>query len=280
MHILPIYILISTIDDGIERVSSVVLPPEDGVRYYVSWQQTGQSIELPQVLKRADIVVSTMVGRGLCRNRNNGIEAVLVQLAGAPLDAVCVIADDDERLEPTSIKQLRKIYGSNPKLDVALLRVRSTTDGKYLKPYPERELPYGMHERSYYVSSWEITCRMHVWRSGIRFDERFGLGSAELCAGEEEVLMKDICRQGFLIHIVPEDLARTNPETTGRRSLDRKQLRSKGAVYGYQKGWVEAAIRCLREAIGLRRRDGSMSFINMMKELWWGVTYIKRWRKN
>ena len=49
---LNIYVLVSTIDDGIRRVPGVLLPPAEGVRYVVSWQQTSTTVsdhsELPE----------------------------------------------------------------------------------------------------------------------------------------------------------------------------------------------------------------------------------------
>ena len=35
-----IFVLIATIDEGLERVPNVLLPEEEGVRYVVSWQRT------------------------------------------------------------------------------------------------------------------------------------------------------------------------------------------------------------------------------------------------
>ena len=34
-----IYVLIATIDEGIHRVPSILLPEQEGVRYVVSWQR-------------------------------------------------------------------------------------------------------------------------------------------------------------------------------------------------------------------------------------------------
>ena len=46
-------ILICTIDEGIEKVPKVLMPPRDGVRYVVSMQYTQKTMKerVPAVLK-------------------------------------------------------------------------------------------------------------------------------------------------------------------------------------------------------------------------------------
>ncbi|MCR5820624.1 MAG: hypothetical protein K6F94_06750 [Bacteroidaceae bacterium] len=297
-----IYVLISTIDDGIKAVLPMLLPEEEGVRYVISWQQSklpatpsvaesaasnmlsvppaelaaSNMLSVPpaELAARKDVTVASICGRGLCRNRNNAIETVLQMLSDPLEDAVCVIADDDERLVPEAFARIRKAYDANPKLDGALFRIRSSADGGYFKVYPDKSMAYGIHPRSYYPSSLEMTFRTRVWQTGIRFNERFGLASEQLCAGEEEVLLADILRKGLSVRIIPEDIGMTDPNTTGGRAMDEKMLRSKGAVYAYTHSIAWAFCRSWREALSLGWRH-RQSPVTIFRNIWSGAKYIR-----
>ncbi len=280
-----IFVLIATIDEGICGVPEVLLPETAGVQYVVSWQRTNlrnhettqlrNCGEVERLLKeRKDVVVTEMEGRGLCRNRNHAIESALTLLTDGLEDAIFVIADDDERLMPEAFERLRVVYERYPKMDGALMRVRSSVDGQYFKTYPETPVVYGRHPRSYYACSWEMTFRTRVWQAGLRFDERFGLGSEMLCAGEEDVLLTDMLRKGLCVLVVPEDIGFTDPMTTGERLLDAHVLRSKGAVYGYQHSYVRALLRGGREALSLGVRQ-HVNPLLLFREILSGINYIR-----
>ena len=279
---MKIFVLIATIDEGMCRVPEVLLSEETGVRYVVSWQQTKDEASMivraqeaaAALRARTDVRVTTLEGRGLCRNRNHAIATALDSMDDPLEDAIFVIADDDERLMPEAFERLRDVYGRYPKMDGALMRLLSSVDGQYFKAYPDTEVVYGRHLRSYYVCSWEMTFRARVWQTGLRFDERFGLGSERLCAGEEEVLLTDMQRKGLRVLIVPKDIGYTHPQTTGDKVLDAKVLQSKGAVYGYQHSYVRALLRGVREALslGVKNHKNPLPLLNEIRR---GINYIR-----
>ena len=274
-----IYVLICTLDDGILRVPDVLRPAEEGVRYIVGWQQTGLTEagqkSYPEDLNRGDVTVSTMQGRGLCRNRNHVMEVAFSQMSDPMANVVFVIADDDERLEEDAFKHLRELYSSYPKLDIALLQVADLVSGNPLKRYVPNPIDYRNRPRSYYPSSVELTFRSRVYLTGLRFDERFGLGSDRLSAGEEDVFLADALHRGLRIWLYPRVLCRTSCDTTGSRNLDVKVLRSKGAVYGYRHSLLWAFFRSWREAIslGVRKRR---AVLPIFRNIWYGVKYIRQ----
>ena len=274
-----VIVLVSTLDDGICRMAKNILPPMQDVAYVVSWQRNrGESMAdtaAHTLRQRDDVTLSVIEGRGLCRNRNNAIDVGLSLLHDPREDAIFVIADDDERLMPEALPRLMELYTKYPKLDAALLRMRSDADGSYFKSYPTELLAYTRRPRSYYPCSVEMTIRSRVWVAGVRFDQRFGLGSAALCAGEEDVLLHDMTRRGMNVFIVPEDLCTTTPVTTGSRQLDVKVLRSKGAVYGYELPLAAAILRSAREAIGLGWRHRRSPW-HIFRNIAYGVKYIRR----
>lgn len=274
-----IFVLVCTVDHGIQRVPQVLLPAEEGVRYVISWQQTRPSEALPEAfpeaLRRPDVVVSTLAGRGLSRNRNHAMQTAMSLLQDPMEDAVFVVADDDERLSAGAFQKIRELYGRYPKLDVALWRMTDQQDGRLLKDYPDAPVSYQHRPRGYYVSSVEMTFRSRLYLMGLRFDERFGLGSAKLSAGEEEIFLTDALRRGLRVWIFPEVLCSTDARTTGSRVLDVKVLRSKGAVYGYSHRPLWAFLRSLREAFSLSVRH-RRSFFFIFQNIWYGVKYIRQ----
>ncbi len=275
---MKVLVLISTIDDRIKAVPKVLLPEENGVGYVIVWQKTDDGhCSLDNVLctmERGDVRVIEMEGKGLCRSRNRAVTAALESLSDSLEDAVFVIADDDEQLMPEAFQRIRTVYEQDPKLDSALFRLRSSSDGTYFKDYPDKEVIYGFHPRSYYPCSWEMTFRSRVWQTELRFDERFGLGAEFLCAGEEDVLLTDMQCKGFCIKIIPEDIGYTEPITTGSRQLDDCVLRSKGAVYGYRLSLAAAFFRSLREACSLAVKNG-VGPLQLFCHIWSGVRYIR-----
>lgn len=272
-----LFVLISTIARGISRVPLMLLPPRPDVRYVVVWQCADEAPE-PQALGlRTDVTLVRQEGKGLSRSRNCAIHTALGHLPDMLTDAVFLIADDDEAFLPDAFQQITDAFASHKKLDAALFRLRSSADGEYFKQYPQRPTPYPQRPRTYYPCSWEIAVRSRVCLAGIRFDERFGLGSDQLCAGEEDIFLTDIVGRGFKVMILPHDIATTNPVTTGTRVLDAKVLRSKGAVYAYQMPLWRAHLRCVREAASLAVHN-HVSPLPILRQLWQGVNYIRTWK--
>ena len=269
-----LFVLISTIDDGICRVADVLLPSEVGVRYVVSWQQTRTFEDYPIELQREDVTLTTLAGHGLSRNRNQAMKVAVSLLDDKLKDTVFIIADDDERLSSDALKQVRQFYTEHPKIDVVLWQMVSIEDGQPMKPYPPQPTEYRCRPRSYYASSVEMTFRSRVFLSGVCYDERFGLGSNRLSAGEEAVFLEEAQQKGFRIWIYPHVLCRTRRATTGRNVLDVKALRSKGAVYGYNHSLVWAFFRSLREALTLAWRNRCAA-IPLFNNIWYGVKYIR-----
>ncbi len=245
---LPLYVLISTIDAGIVQTMSALPQPAAGVCYVVSWQQTYPQPAL--VCDRTDVLITTLQGRGLSRNRNHALEAAAGSMTDSLQDAVFIIADDDCSYTHAAFEQVREFYAAHPRVDIALMRARAA-DGSYLKPYPKKAVSYRKRPRSYYVTSMEMTFRPRVWHAGLRFDERFGLGAELLCACEEEVFLTDAMRKGLTVVAVPIDLCTTNAQTTGKQLLEPHLLMSKGALYRYRSNTLRAFCRCLAESLSL-----------------------------
>lgn len=222
-------ILICTIDEGISKVPDVLMSPRDDVRYIVSMQWTKEEAKecVPRILiERKDVKLVFLEGKGLSRNRNNAIE-------NASGD-VLMIADDDNRYTDELIRNVFEAYETYPEADVIHFQALNMA-GEPLHPYPAE-----------FVSSVEMSFKRSV---KVRFDERFGLGSDRLCAGEESVWMKDARDAGYVIKYVAKPVVMTSADTTGGRFVGNKKMQmSKGATFRHVYGVGEAVWRSVKEA--------------------------------
>lgn len=247
-------ILICTIGNGLDRVPSVLLPPIEGVRYIVSAQYEGPATPVPEQLScRADVTVDLIPGKGLSRNRNNAL-----RLASSD---ICLIADDDSRYLPEFIETILTSWQENPKADILTFQAQ-TYGGEPLHPYPAD-----------YVCSLEITFRRSsITGRGIKFDERFGLGSPLLSAGEEDVFLADARKAGLSISYIPKVIVRTQGRTTGTRFLQDSRLQvTKGATFRYVYGTCSAIWRSFKEAgwyLVHRHVNPLPILFNMLKGIW------------
>ena len=222
-------ILICTIDEGIKKVPHVLMSPRDDIKYVVSMQWTREEAKdsVPPILReREDVKLVFLEGKGLSRNRNNAID-------NASGD-ILLIADDDNRYTDELIGNIFEAYEAHPEADVIHFQAVDMT-GKPLHPYPADD-----------VSSVEMSFRRNV---NVRFDERFGLGSPKLCAGEESVWMKDAKDAGYNIIYVAKPVVMTPAGTTGTTFAENKKMQmSKGAAFKHVYGTGNAVWRSVKEA--------------------------------
>lgn len=233
-------ILICTIDEGIKNVPEVLMSPREDVSYVVSMQFTDKEYLklIPEILReREDVVLTTLEGRGLSRNRNNAIDHSSAD--------ILLIADDDVRYTKDGIDNIFKAYDQHKDADIICFKAE-TLEGMEMKNYPAEDIPFTeAFKRGYYPSSIEVTFRRNI---PTRFDERFGLGSEKLCSGEEDVFIYDAMQEGAKVWFVPETIVRTADGTTGDFFLTNKKVQlSKGATFRHIFGMKEALWRSVKE---------------------------------
>ncbi len=236
-------VIIATVEERLPLVASVLLPPTPGVSYLVSCQTDNN---LPNTFNRPDVRFVCLTGRGLSRNRNNG-------LLHAKGDYIA-IADDDERLCLDTLLAIPQDFDTTG-ADVLLYQYEP-------KRYPTT-----------YVSSVEIVMQRHV-AQGLRFDERFGLGAPELSSGEEEVFVCDARRKGYRVERIGRTICRVEGQTTGQRWLtDPRVQRSLGATAAYTKGRIRAYLHALRLAAAMLLRHGRNP-LPLLRNTAWGIRYV------
>ena len=249
-------ILISTVAANLQEVAGMLLSPRADVRYTISVQHDGPvaDISIPGALScRNDITIGFQEGQGLSRNRNNAL-----RLASGD---ICLLADDDNRYLVSHINTILKTWKENPDADILTFQAQDYS-GQPLHPYPAP-----------YVCSVEITFRRSaILEKGLRFDERFGIGSPLLCAGEEDVFMADARRAGLTIRYIPEVIVKTDSATSGTGLIGNRKLQiTKGATFRYVYGTGSAIWRSFREAGWYLIHKGADPFpilFNMLKGIW------------
>jgi len=223
---LTINILISTIDERIENVKKVLLNPRDDVEYIVSHQYTEKAHKkIPPELKRSDVIVSQIEGKGVSRSRNNALK-----LASGDIG---LFTDDDVKYKDRYIDVLKKFFYDNPYIDIALFKIKTKGGEPEYKSYPESQLE--LKKKLFSVSTIEIAFNVRKLKeSNIYFDERFGAGEELLIGSEETIFIEDCLKEGFKIVFVPEYIVE-HPYTSTVNTISKFDKRL---------NWVNGAYDC------------------------------------
>lgn len=273
---MKINILIATIDHGLEKIKDILLEPQADVKYIVSHQYTDpERRSIPAELKREDVVVAQLPGRGISRNRNNALN-----LADGD---VAVLADDDVRYTPENFEAIRQAFANDSKVDVACFKISTPPGEEEYKEYMPVEFVLNV-TNGHYISSLEIAFRLEAVKSrGICFDERFGLGSGLIQYGEEAVFVHDCIRAGLVVKYIPRYVVE-HPfmsMTKAMSEYDAAKNIFKGGYDARRYGWraVPAALyNALKLRSELARHHKAMG--EYLSERLRGVGYILQSRNN
>lgn len=262
-------VLICTLNEGIKDVDQILLPERFDVNYIVSFQYTDDSFVslVPKsLLQRKDVLLSQLKGKGLSKNRNNAF-------AHATGD-ILLIADDDVKYKNEYFDTVLRTFQENIDVDIALFKAK-TYEGIWMKEYPDYSYNYMNSPKGTYPCSCEMALRKSVYDKGIRFDERFGLGSDFLASGEEDIFLADALIEGCKIVYYPEVIVETDYNTTGLALLkDKKVQRSKGAVFYYCYGYYPALYRCMKESMYHFLHAFANPF-SLLKNMYDGIKYCR-----
>jgi glycosyltransferase involved in cell wall biosynthesis len=260
-------ILICTLDEGINNIPAMLLEPCNDIGYVVSWQHSeGKDIALPEELRRDDVKICNLAGRGLSRNRNNCIEHATAD--------VCLISDDDCRYTHEQLQTVIDTYTQNPSIDIATFMYSGEGEGDS-KHYPEqitnlREFPKGYYVSSIEVSFWRQSIQGKVW-----FNENFGLGTEPFHCGEENLFIQDALALELNCQFFPVTIVHDQqPLEFLNRSMDTGTLMAHGAdLQIFHSGTKH--LRALLKAWRMRR-DEKVPFIYGLCNIHKGISYMKR----
>jgi len=198
-------ILISTYDNGIQQLESVIIEPLPGVRYTVVHQYSEDRFKkVPGFLKREDIQVTHMPGRGVTKSRNKAIELAKGEVG--------LFADDDVTYNPQNFEKLRKIFSENENLDIGLFKIKTPPGDPEYKEYPPGRL---LIKKAPSVGTVEIAFRIpSVQGKNLFFDERFGAGNDLLIGSDEKIFVQDCLKAGLQVEYFPEYIVEHPYEST------------------------------------------------------------------
>ncbi len=264
---MTLQLLISTYNDGINRIPKMLLPHEEGIFYLVTWQQSQDysPCVLPAELSRADVEIFPLKGLGLSHNRNNCLKHATAD--------ICMIADDDCCYTVQGLKKVIETFGANPDLDLATFQMKNEDEPKCY-PHFSFDLKKARSVKNYAVFSVEIAFRRRSIVNKIAFDENFGLCSGVFHAGEDSIFIQDAIDAGLNCRYFPVEVLENKGATTATTRLhDEKVIMAEGA-YLY---------RCYRSTMYLRsvviswrmhRRHG-VSFFYALKNFLKGIKKMR-----
>lgn len=259
-------VLIATLgDDGIDRVTDMILPPHPQIRYVIGWQTDGTS-EIPEALLRKDISVIRHATRGLSLNRN-------VAIRHATGD-VCLMMDDDEELTLGQLLQVIKSFEERQYADIIVFRFKGDSTLKY---YPKKEyILKDKPAKNHNINEIEIAFRRSSVQGKLRFNELMGLGAPVIHCGEGEAFIFTALRRGLTCVYVPIYIvSHPSVSTYSGKIEDKGILMGTGAMiylYNPHDWWLRMVLAAYRLSKNKKR-----PFLRGLYELYSGQKYCQKY---
>lgn len=212
-------VLICTLNDRIKTVPRILLPECEELHYVVSFQYTDNmflSMIPDELRERKDVTLQAILDVGLSANRNNALRNCTTPLA--------VISDDDTDFSRQLYDDIIAQFHSDPKLDIVV--------------FADTRLAFRISERI------------------PQFDTRFGLGSAYLSCGEEEVLLHQAKIFGLKVRNVDFASYKSNRSLWSQIEVDQRVRRSWGALQYMKHTTVVSFLRIVSKSITFNLKSG------------------------
>lgn len=191
--------------EGILKVEKMLLPPQKGVRYIVSWQEHAETPIPLSILQRRDVEVWRLDKTGVSNNRNNAMSHCQGDIVLA--------SDDDLIYDKDAFGKILKTFEIYSDLDLATFRVRFQKE----KPYPPGGTPLTLpFPKNYWVSCVEIAFRRKRLQN-VSFNPKIGPGAPELLCGEDELFVIDAIKAGLNCRHIGEVICSHPHPSTGNR---------------------------------------------------------------
>ncbi len=248
---------------GIGRVEKLLLPPQEGVGYVVSWQDhRGASIPA-SIADRNDVEILRFDGSGLSANRNNALEYCRADIV--------LIGDDDLVYRQDAFDKVREVFTTNPALEYASFQYAGPDN----KPYPEAETSINPAPKGFYQTTFEVAFRRDTRASALRFSSLFGPGAPFLTAGEDEFFLLTANKKGLNCRFFPITIAEHPTLTSGAlpESGD-GLLRTTGAIIAlrHRRMWIPR----LPVVAWRMAKQGKAGFFRALKAMAAGARYALR----
>ena len=161
--------------------------------------------------------------RGLSRSRNEALDH-------AEADII-MIADDDIIYSDNYLETVTKAYEEYPDADMITFRITVASESH--DRIQNAEIMKHTNRTILSIGSNEITFKKaSIDRIGLRFDERFGLGSKQFISGEESLLLKKALDSGLKLIHYPVIIADHPVNDLSNSHWDKNMIYTKGAFFG------------------------------------------------
>lgn len=207
--------------DGIHRLAASQRPAVDGVRYMVNIQGVSPDTVLPDELVRPDMRVRFTDSIGVSRNRNELLDRATASLV--------LMSDDDLDYTADGLRGVIEAFQNYPEAD--LLTFRHSGDDPAFVRFPAHSFDLRETPKDYFVTCFDIAMRRNEATRGLRFDERFSIGTP-FPHGEEDIFMADARRKRLTARYVPLTVSHHPGMTTyPRLRTTPRYIRGKGAIF-------------------------------------------------
>lgn len=211
----------------LDRVSRMTMPRHQEVRWSVSCQTAKASPQekhsadryaIPEPLRRDDITIDFIAGRGAGANRNHLLDCATGQYI--------VMADDDVTLDIDKLLGFADDLDRDPECDFIVYRVDIA--GHLTGPAGECEAAFGTRP---YLYATPIAMIIRRERLGtLRFVTDMGLGTDYVATGEDDVFYHDMLLAGLRGRYVPVAACLHPDQSTNERPPTPGMLRGRGYV--------------------------------------------------
>lgn len=249
------------ISTSYDRLAKVVLPDFNSrVKYSIVYQPIGAHLSqvfIDELLKREDVDFYIDDGAGLSRSRNLAIERVTTPYF--------IIMDDDVEIDVFNvIKLVERMSEDDCDIGTCIHLFEDNLSPKKYKSYSHSHNLFSVAS----VSSIDICCKTKsIARAGLRFDERFGLGT-NLPSGEEYIFLTSALKGKLRVNFYPIPCSVHPAITSGADFFTEKQkIRAKRemlkVVFGYFSfGFI--FLFWLKKSIYVARRGYFLKFTRYM----------------
>lgn len=145
---------------------------------------------------------------------------------------VCLLCDDDEKLDSDYRDTILDAYQELPDADIICFRIANQPSRL------KQETQCLTKWTAMRIASWQITFRREsIIKSGIRFDENMGAGTGN-GGGEEVKFLRDCIKAGLKAYYVPKSIGTVaQTESTWFKGFDRDFFYKRGITNRYMLGF-------------------------------------------
>ena len=224
--LLSLEVLISTCNERISQVASVLADEQENVSYLVVHQIFGgfeshnTSILSAELCSRNDVKIILSHTRGLSGSRNIGLQHATGD--------ILLVADDDIKYLSSTFETIRSVFRESD-VDIASFKTQ-TPEGIPFRTYKQSQFLH--NKRSiFHVSSIEIAIKRNCLKKmPVHFDKDFGLGS-QYPSCEETIFLSDALDSGLRVVFSPHSTVIHPKESSGGNWASLGSLTARGALF-------------------------------------------------